>query len=275
MYPAALGAAKYSKKNEKPVVSYSSLEVAMATDLKTINSWKSSRLDSLIDAVEGHDDNAMKLTIARIHYSNTDYEMAKAEFENVPIQARDAATWNNLGNTLLAVGNFKDAIRAYTHSRSEDEKDLGVALNRGLAFYLGGYTEQALNDLASAVHGAQGVQGAMDLLGLKASDQLKSRGDDNIAKEQLSLSRIQELLTVSLKSRPESMKVDLDSLSLEELFETAPSDSFSTFDTIESGDSNNLEKEVEEVEAGIAASRAANIETETLVDVLYWKESEK
>lgn len=135
-----------------------------------------------------------RLAIARVYYLNRDYAQAASALEQILAKDRDAAYWNNLGNVQLALGDGRAAADSYTRARALDSADPGIALNRGLVLRLLGNVDESRAELETAVVGAAGVAGALNLLGLKNAGVPVTRAGDELALQQLGLESIEALL---------------------------------------------------------------------------------
>jgi Flp pilus assembly protein TadD len=216
------------------------------------------------------DDLSEHLQLSRVYYINQDYPRAHDELVAIPTERRDAATWNNLGNVQLAVGEVDAALASYATARGMDAQDPGIALNRGLALHLAGDRDQGQSELAAAVVGAQGVDGAMHLLGARASHtEPTSKAGEDVALEQLSLQAIEELLRLASGQVPRAASVDsTQATSVPDSIESAQMGAGAA-KTATTGNQQQAPGRAVPTLAG--GSRGSEIATSNVADILYWK----
>jgi tetratricopeptide (TPR) repeat protein len=302
-YEAAVYAARIPAGAKAPVVDASTVTRAVSEDLAQIGGWRDDFLKQTYLAHLGQENptqDAIKL--ARVYYLNRDYDRAYTELVSVSEGARDAALWNNLGNTELARGDDRVALRSYDRARAMDSDDPGIALNRGLALHVLGRSDEGQKELSRAVHKAGSVAAALQMLGVKADATVASggRAGEAVALEQLSLQRVEELLKQAMSAVPEPLLAQQDTVAAA----TAGADSArdgrrvpglaaaqpdslaralggaSQATTTGAPDTARTTKQDSTAANGAAGlpqrtvpggSRGAKIEAETLHDVLYWK----
>jgi tetratricopeptide (TPR) repeat protein len=218
-----------------------------------------AQLDSR-DAVVEH------LQLSRVFYINQDYPRAQQELLAIPETGRDAATWNNLGNVQLAVGEIPQALSSYEAARRLDPQDPGIALNRGLALTIAGEENSGREELAAAVDGARSVEGAMELLGTRStvSDPTARAGED-VALERLSLETVEQLLRQASGQYPS--KQAADSLQAGTAADSVGATLSGPAAT--RGVSGEAARRTMPTLAG--GSRGEQIQPKNVVDVLYWK----
>lgn len=297
-WEAAVYAARVPKGTAAPAVDAAVVQHAVTADLAQLDAWRESHLQQTYLAKLDTDAPSVEaVKLARVFYLNRDYVRAHAELNGVPEAQRDAALWNNLGNTQLAEGDAPGAMASYDRARALDQGDAGVALNRGLALHLIGRTEEARQELAQAVHQAGSVPAALQLLGIKPEATAPSggRAGEAVTVEQLSLRRVEELLQAAISSVPAPIPVKPDSGALAA---TTPDSTVAQLPTPAAGDSLAVGQGAPGAEAPgdsarttrqdstgagssarptystlPAGSRGAEIGIEALHDLLYWKPS--
>lgn len=270
-FDAAVSAARVPKEARPPRVDTSRVATYVGRDLQELQELRRAYLETTYLArLDAGSDAAERGKLARVYYLNRDYGRARDELEQIPLEQRDAALWNNLGNAQLALGELRTALTSYSRARELDRADPGIALNRGLVLHVLGEADLARAELAAAVRLTDGVEAAMGLLGVKAQDTSETRAGEAVALEQLSLKTIEELLREAMEAVPDVL-VDVDSV-----LGTAEADSLTAPGSEAATDSvtqdEGIEGESEEQVPTLAgASRGEQIETASIVDVLYWK----
>ena len=270
-YESAVSAARIPAGAQGPNVGSTLVAEYVVQDVTAMRTMREDYLQNTYLAKLGAGDDVNEhMQLSRVYFINQDYPRAQGELVAIPEARRDAATWNNLGNVQLAVGDVDAALGSYATARGMDASDPGIALNRGLALHIAGDTQGGQSELAAAVHGASGVDGAMQLLGARTIDkQATSRAGEDAALEQLSLQTIEELLLAASGKIPGKALVDslgtaspTDSLRVGQVGTTAASDNTRT---------KNLTAEQRAVPTLAGGSRGSEVEARNVADVLYWK----
>jgi hypothetical protein len=269
-YQASVSAARVPQEARGPNVMATTVVDYVGEDLLALQEMRGTWLQNTYLAKLGAgDDSVERLQLARVYYIHQDYPRAREELDAIPESQRNAATWNNFGDVQLALGDLQGALASYSTARGLDPNDPGIALNRGLALHVVGDGDAGQEELAAAVSGAQGVDGAMDLLGIRASDmEPTSRAGDAVALEQLSLQTIEQLLHEAMGSIPKEQRADslraTAADSLAGVDKTAPGVRQPVVDA--AADSKRT------VPTLAGGSRGEQIEAENIIEVLYWKE---
>ncbi|HLF19744.1 MAG TPA: tetratricopeptide repeat protein, partial [Bacteroidota bacterium] len=135
---------------------------------------------------------------------------AKAGSYDVAIQALSSlntpASYNNLANIYLLKNDLPAAQENYQKSMQADSSDGGVYLNFGLARYLTGSTEDAVEAFQVAISRFDSRDKAFEVLGLeKVTEALGVRAAEQ-SERKVAKSDIFELLSRTLQSVPEKGK---------------------------------------------------------------------
>ncbi len=118
-------------------------------------------------------------------------------------------TWqaeNTMGNVCLLKNDLQAAQEHYQKSLNLYKEDGGIYLNFGLARYLSGSAEDAIEAFQVAVSKFDSVQQAYDILGLgRLKEALGMRGSDK-ADRKISKNELFDLLGQSLRNIPDKQK---------------------------------------------------------------------
>jgi tetratricopeptide (TPR) repeat protein len=144
-----------------------------------------------------------------------EYEDAERIFIDLLVHSPgDGRALNNLGNIHLLRGAPDLALAFYRRAQEADSTDIGIRLNRSIAFMRMGNTESALSEAALAIGEAGGLRSAAALLGLRY-DEPESKASEPEADASLSKSQIRALLEEAAVAVPRAGEPDAPSDSTE------------------------------------------------------------
>ncbi|MDP3426533.1 MAG: tetratricopeptide repeat protein, partial [Humidesulfovibrio sp.] len=93
-----------------------------------------------------------RMAAARILFERADYDAAAAEYFRLTTQERrSVAAWNGLGWARLRLGQYKDALAAFSEARRLNPSLPAAAYGLGITLAKQGQAEQASQNLAQAI----------------------------------------------------------------------------------------------------------------------------
>lgn len=121
------------------------LELSLGDTQKALDSFRAA-LAARPDYVDS------RLSAARILYDRAEYDAAAAEYFRLVTQEKRSTTgWNGLGWARLRLGQYDDALSAFTEARRQNLSLPAAAYGMGITLARQGKPEQASQRLAEAI----------------------------------------------------------------------------------------------------------------------------